>query len=136
MNTPQDTRAYGDGDKSFQTAGGEAGLKQLADDFYQAMRTLPEAKHILSMHEEDLAISSDKLYRFLCGWLGGPKLYREKYGSIAIPKAHAHLDIGIEERDAWLGCMKEALKDKDYPQDFKEYLLEALMFPANRCRNR
>lgn len=136
MNTPQDSRAYGDGDKSFQTAGGEAGLKQLADDFYIAMQTLPQAAHILGMHDKDLTTSSDKLYRFLCGWLGGPKLYREKYGSIAIPKAHAHLDIGIEERDAWLACMAEALKDKAYPEDFKAYLMEALMFPADRCRNR
>ncbi len=136
QNAAADSRAYGDGDKSFQTAGGEAGIKKLVDAFYHAMETLPQAKHILEMHDDDLTESNDKLFRFLCGWLGGPKLFREKYGSIAIPRAHEHLDIGIEERDAWLACMEEALKYQSYPEDFKAYLLEALMFPANRCRNR
>jgi len=41
MNKPEDNRAYGEGDKSFLTAGGETGLKKLADDFYQAMQTMP-----------------------------------------------------------------------------------------------
>jgi len=136
MSDTQSKRAYGDGDTSFQTAGGEAGIKTLVDAFYHAMATLPQAQHIRQMHDDDLTESNDKLFRFLCGWLGGPKLYREKYGSIAIPRAHAHLDIGIEERDAWLACMAEALKTQDYPEDFKAYLMEALMFPADRCRNR
>ncbi|WP_028304241.1 group II truncated hemoglobin [Oceanospirillum maris] len=136
MSDTQNKRAYGDGDASFQTAGGEAGIKTLVDAFYHAMATLPQAQHIRQMHDDDLTESNDKLFRFLCGWLGGPKLYREKYGSIAIPRAHAHLDIGLEERDAWLACMAEALKTQDYPEDFKAYLMEALMFPADRCRNR
>jgi hemoglobin len=136
MSDTQNKRAYGDGDASFQTAGGEAGIKTLVDAFYHAMATLPQAQHIRQMHDDDLTESNDKLFRFLCGWLGGPKLYREKYGSIAIPRAHAHLDIGLEERDAWLACMAEALKTQDYPEDFKAYLMKALMFPADRCRNR
>lgn len=136
QNTEADTRAYGDGDKSFQSAGGEAGIKKLVDAFYRAMDNLPEAQRIREMHDHDLTLSADKLYRFLCGWLGGPKLFREKYGSIAIPRAHAHLDIGIAERDAWMLCMQEALKEQDYPEDFKAYLLTQLFRPAEFCRTR
>ncbi|ASP40054.1 globin [Bacterioplanes sanyensis] len=128
--------AYGDGDSSFQTAGGEAGLRCLVDAFYDAMETLPQARTIRDMHPQDLTESRDELTLFLCGWLGGPKLFREKYGAIRIPVAHRHLDIGPQERDAWLLCMKVAADEQPWPQDFKDYLLEQLYVPAERSRNR
>lgn len=128
-------RQYGEGDASFQAAGGEAGIRQLVNDFYDAMQSLPEARRILALHPEDLTPSRDKLYRFLCGWLGGPKLYREKYGPIIIPAAHRHLPIGTEERDTWLLCMRKALEKQPYTDGFKSYLLAQLAVPAERCRN-
>lgn len=127
---------YGEGDTSFQAAGGFEGLQQLSQAFYQAMETLPDAARIRAMHQQDLTESIDKLARFLCGWLGGPKLYRETYGPIRIPAAHAHLDIGISERDAWLKCMEVALESQPYQDDFKQYLLEQLFVPAERSRTR
>ena len=132
----QEVRTYGDGDSSYLAAGGEAGLRRLVDDFYDAMAHLPEAKRIRDMHSKDLTGSRDKLARFLCGWLGGPKRYQEKYGTIRIPKAHNHLDIGLEERDAWLRCMEEALKTQPYALSFKTYLMAQLFVPADRSRNR
>jgi hemoglobin len=126
--------AYGDGDTSFQAAGGEAGLRRLVDDFYDIMETRPQAATILAMHPADLAVSRDKLARFLCGWLGGPHRYNEKYGRITIPGAHSHLDIGAAERDAWLGCMREAIARQPWEADFKDYLLRALAVPAERVR--
>ena len=139
MSSPESDKkvsVYGEGDSSFQAAGGEEGLRCLVDGFYDAMEILPEAKHIRDMHPKELTESRDKLARFLCGWLGGPKRYNEKYGSIRIPKAHSHLDIGVEERDAWLCCMKEALKTQPYDESFKTYLMEQLFVPADRSRNR
>ena len=127
---------YGMGDASYRAAGGEAGIRKLVDDFYDAMDRLPEASIIRAMHPEDLTPSRDKLARFLCGWLGGPKLYAEKYGSINIPQAHRRFEIGPNERDAWLSCMAEALKDQPYAAGFKKYLLEQLYVPAERSRNR
>ena len=127
---------YGVGDASFQAAGGQEGIQKLVNAFYDAMENLPQAQHIRSMHQDDLTESREKLYRFLCGWLGGPKLYREKYGPIVIPQAHRHLDIGLEERDAWMACMAEALKSQDFAPDFNEYLMTQLMVPAERCRTR
>lgn len=126
---------YGEQNGSFLAAGGEQGLFTLAKDFYAQMETLPEASKIRHMHPDDLTESADKLARFLSGWLGGPKLYREKYGSISIPRAHQHLTISPKEMDAWLLCMQKALEDKDYPQDFKDYLLKQLAVPASRCVN-
>ena len=127
---------YGVEDASFNAAGGEQGIRKLVDAFYRHMDALTEAQRIRDMHSEDLTESTDKLARFLCGWLGGPKLYREKYGTIRIPVAHSHLDIGVAERDAWLLCMQHALDEQDYPEKFKKYLIEQLFVPAERSRTR
>ncbi|MEO1204557.1 MAG: globin, partial [Pseudomonadota bacterium] len=86
----QKDRPYGSGDASFQAAGGEAGIVKLVDDFYARMGTDPRFATIYAMHPDDKVVSRDKLARFLCGWLGGPKLYHEKYGAIGIPRVHAH----------------------------------------------
>lgn len=136
-NEPSSSAAkYGEGDTSFQAAGGEEGIRKLANAFYDAMEQQPEAAVILKMHMTDLDVSRDKLARFLCGWLGGPKLYSEKYGPIQIPKAHGHLDIGTKERDAWLKCMELALAQQPYAEAFKRYMLKELFTPANRSRTR
>ncbi len=126
---------YGQLDTSFLAAGGEQGLVSLAEAFYHQMETLEEAKKIRAMHPEDLTESIYKLARFLSGWLGGPKLYREKYGSISIPRAHQHLAISPKEMDAWLLCMEKALENSNHSDDFKAYLLKQLAVPASRCVN-
>jgi len=129
-------KPYGTDDASFLAAGQFDGIKALVDAFYDAMDSLPEAQTIRAMHPDDLSESRDKLTRFLCGWLGGPKLFSEKYGPIRIPVAHRHLDIGPAERDAWLKCMQVAANAQPYKEDFKEYLLQQLWVPAERSRNR
>ena len=125
---------YGVEDTSFKAAGQYDGIKQMVDDFYDIMSSAPEGAQIVRMHPKDLSISRDKLTRFLCGWTGGPKLYSEKYGSIAIPMAHSHLRIGTPERDAWLFCMKQAIDKQPFADSFKTYLYEQLCVPAERTR--
>ena len=124
--------SYGEGDASYRAAGERAGITKLVDAFYDAMSTLPEAQRIRRMHPHDLTESRDKLARFLCGWLNGPKLYSEKYGPIKLPSAHAHLPVGPAERDAWLACMERALSQQDYAPGFVAYLMRELAKPANR----
>jgi hemoglobin len=123
---------YGFSDNSFKAAGEEAGIRKLVDDFYRLMNELPEAVIIRKMHKDDLTSSRDKLTLFLCGWMGGPKLYHDKYGGINIPRDHAHLAIGEAERDAWLLCMERAIALQNYSSEFGEYLLAQLRIPAER----
>jgi hemoglobin len=126
------TPLYGFSDTSFQAAGGIDGIRQLVDDFYLEMDALPEAATIRKMHKTDLAESRDKLTLFLCGWMGGPSLYHEKYGGINIPRDHAHLPIGEAERDAWLLCMERSIEKQGYSPEFSTYLLQQLRIPAER----
>lgn len=127
---------YGDGDASFQAAGGQVGIRQLVDDFYDLMGSDSRFAPIFAMHPDDNEMSRDKLALFLCGWLGGPKLFREKYGSIGIPRVHAHLPIGVSERDQWLTCMAEAIAKQTFAADFKDYLLRQLAVPAEAVLRR
>lgn len=127
---------YGVGDSTLKAAGGEQGVKQLVDAFYHYMDTLPDAAQVRAMHSSDLTESKAKLTTFLVGWMGGPSRYAEMYGSINIPGAHRHLDIGLAEKDAWLLCMQKALDDQPYEETFKRYVMVQLSFPAEMCRNR
>jgi hemoglobin len=106
----------------------------LVDEFYANMERLPEAQIIRAMHPADLTESRRKLAYFLCGWLGGPKLFQQHYGPISIPGAHKRFPIGYEERDAWLLCMQRALAVQPYSTELKDYLLAALSIPAERVR--
>ena len=127
---------YGKGDASYRAAGGETGIRKLVDAFFDRMGTDTRFATIYSMHPEDIDVSRDKLARFLCGWLGGPKLYNEKYGAIGIPRVHAHLAIGLTERDQWLTCMNESVNLQPYAANFKTYLMEQLFVPAEAVRRR
>ena len=129
-------KSYGTGDASFQAAGGESGLRQLVDMFFDRMGTDQRFATIYALHPDDKEVSRDKLARFLCGWLGGPKLYNEKHGAIGIPRVHAHLKIATPERDQWLTCMTEAVAERPFAPDFRKYLMEQLYVPAEAVRRR
>ena len=134
MQIDLQNHGFGQGDASFQAAGGVDGVTDLVTRFYRVMDTAPEAAHIRSMHPVNLTVTADKLALFLCGWLGGPRLFDAKYGAISIPGVHKHLVIHETERDAWLFCMNKALEEVDYTDDFKQYLMTALSVPAERVR--
>ena len=87
---------YGHGDATFRAAGGEQGIRQLVDSFYDIMSEKPQYERIFRWHP-DPHEARDKLARFLCGWMGGPRRYHEKYGAISIPKVHAHLAVTLDD---------------------------------------
>lgn len=128
------TLKYGEGDHSYQTAGQLEGITRLVDKFYDNMDRFEEAQTIRSMHPDDLTESRKKLAYFLSGWLGGPKLYSQHYKPIGIPTVHKHLNVGEEEAEAWLHCMKEAIAEQPYEEDFRVYLITQLRVPAGRIQ--
>lgn len=127
---------YGVDDASYLAAGKEPGIRKLVNDFFDRMGSDPRFKVIWEMHPQDKQVSRDKLARFLCGWLGGPKLFHEKYGGISIPRVHEHLAIATPERDQWLTCMRESVDEQPFDAQFKAYLMEQLFVPAEGVRRR
>lgn len=123
---------FGEGDASFQAAGRYDGIRQLVDDFYQIMDSSEGATVVRRLYPDDLSEARDKLTCFLCGWLGGPRLYRERYGQISIPAFHARWAVDETARDIWLSCMADAIERQDWSEAFKEYLMTQLRVPADR----
>ena len=125
---------YGHGDSTYRAADGQAGIRKLVDSFFDLMGSDPRYRVIFDWHPQNKEEARDKLALFLCGWMGGPKPFVEKYGPIRIPQAHQHLSITALERDLWLECMGHALQRQDYPAALKDYLLRQLYIPAERIR--
>ena len=124
----------GDGMDAYRAAGELAGITSLVDAFYSNMDTFPEARVIRNMHPEDLTEARKKLTYFLCGVLGGPRLYIDHYGGINLPDFHRQFPIGPDERNAWMLCMQHAIAVQPYKASFEEYLLARLWIPAERIR--
>ena len=125
---------YDNGMNAYQAAGELAGITSLVDVFYSNMDTFPEARVIRTMHPDDLTESRKKLTYFLCGVLGGPRLYIDHYGGINLPDFHRQFPIGTGERDAWMFCMQQAIAVQPYEASFKEFLVARLSIPAERIR--
>jgi len=123
---------YGTADGSFLAADEEAGIRELVSDFYRIMHADERYSRLSDMHKSDIQLSIDKLSVFLVGWLGGPKLFREKYYPISIPQAHQHLKVSNTEMEQWLGCMADAIALQGYSESFAEYLNTQLRVPAAR----
>lgn len=127
---------YGTGDATFRAVGGEPGIRQLVEYFYDTMESDHSVRPLRLMHADDLSESREKLAAFLSGWMGGPKRYAEKYGSINIPSAHAHLNIDESHAQQWLHCLNCALDKMDYSDSLKAYLFKQLSFPVSRVVQR
>lgn len=119
---------------SYQALGGLAGITRLVEQFYFLMDTLPEAQALRDMHPQDLRESREKLVAFLSGWMGGPNLYAERYGSLSLPVAHQHLPVDKDTEQQWLVCMRQALAVVNCPEVLSEQLLERFARPAQSIR--
>lgn len=120
---------------AFEMLGGVEGVRTLANCFYDIMSSKPEARRIRDMHPSNLDTTCENFTLFLCGWLGGPPLYKEKYGSLNLTGLHALLKINETERDMWLACMALAIEKQNLEDDFKKRLLERFRVPAEKIRN-
>lgn len=120
----------------YELLGGAQGVRTLVERFYQIMDTLPEAVHIRALHPADLSSSTDKLYKFLSGWLGGPPLYVEEFGHPMLRARHLPFPIETADRDAWLLCMKRALDEVKLEPLARVQLDQAFYKTADHMRNR
>lgn len=119
----------------YEKLGGEKGVRQLVNYFYQVMDSDAEAKTVRDMHAPNLSEAEEKLFLFLSGWLGGPSLYIEKYGHPRLRARHLPFSIGEKERDQWLYCMNKALTKMNIEQPMHDELMQAFFNTADFMRN-
>ena len=120
----------------FVRLGGEGGVRALVDRFYDLMDLEPDYAEIRAMHPGTLDGSRDKLFWFLCGWLGGPDLYVQRHGHPRLRARHLPYAIGIRERDQWMACMIQALHEQQIDETLAERLAESFFGTADWMRNR
>ena len=58
------------------------------------------------------------------------------HGHPMLRARHLPFAIGIAERDAWLGCMKQAMEECELEPELRKWLLQALAGTADWMRNR
>lgn len=137
MATPAEASADGASAATpFERLGGEGGVRALVDRFYDLMDLEPHYAGLRALHPADLSGSRDKLHWFLCGWLGGPDLYVERYGHPRLRARHMPYRIGIAERDQWMACMIQALQENEVDEGLAQRLAEAFFGTADWMRNR
>ena len=120
----------------FQAIGGEEPVRALVDAFYDHMDQDEAFKVIRELHPADLADSREKLYLFLCGWMGGPQYYVQKHGHPRLRMRHAPFPIGEAERDQWLGCMAIAMDECSIDGELRTFLDGRFAHVADFMRNR
>lgn len=120
----------------YERLGGDAGVRALTDRFYDIMDTLPEAQPIRQMHPPDLTGSRQKLYEFLCGWLGGPQLYMQRRGHPRLRARHMPFAVDKAAADQWVLCMDQALMAEGVDPQLRFNLMMSIAKVANHMRNR
>ncbi len=128
--------AAGGKETPFALLGGDAAVRALVDRFYDLMDLEGDFTAIRQLHAADLGHARDKLYMFLCGWLGGPSLYIERYGHPMLRARHLPFAIGTRERDQWLACMNQAMVEQGVAEDLRQRLQQAFFQTADWMRNR
>ncbi|MGK0499114.1 MAG: hemoglobin [Oceanicoccus sp.] len=115
---------------------GEDGIRQLVNAFYEVMDEQPQADTIRQMHTANLELIKEKLFEYLCGWMGGPPMYSDKYGTVCLTDPHKPYPIGPDERDQWLDCMDKALLRVNASEELTSMLQGPIYQIADTVRNR
>ena len=120
---------------AYEWLGGEAQVRALVDRFYDLMDLEPAYAELRALHPSSLDGSRDKLFWFLCGWLGGPDYFVERFGHPRLRARHLPFRIGLRERDQWMDCMRQAMREQTVEPELATRLDEAFMNTADWMRN-
>jgi len=123
-------------DTPFAWIGGEERVKALVERFYDLMDIEPAYAVLRASHGSTLDDARQKLFWFLCGWLGGPDYYQERFGHPRLKMRHMPFSIGIIERDQWLACMDQAMGETGVDAALRARLNTSFFQTADWMRNR
>ncbi len=119
----------------FAWIGGEDKVRALVERFYDLMDLEPRYAALRAAHGSDLVKARQHLFWFLCGWLGGPQHYTERFGHPRLRARHMPFVIGILERDQWLACMDQAMGETGVDDALRTRLRDSFFQTADWMRN-
>ena len=120
----------------FEWLGGEPAVHALVERFYDLMDLEPGYTAVRATHGSTLQDARAKLFWFLCGWLGGPDHFVERFGHPRLRMRHLPFSIGIRERDEWLACMDQAMRETGVDEALRQRLNDSFFQTADFMRNR
>lgn len=121
----------------YERLGGETGVRQLVEVFYDIVEFEPAGQELNILHLRGHGVAHSRLeqFNFLSGFLGGPKLYAEKSGHSNVRKMHEHVEITPSARRAWLNCMDMAFNRCGVAEDTKADIMEHFRTVAHMLEN-
>ncbi len=119
----------------FEWIGGEPAIQRLVDRFYDLMDLEPGYAELRAAHGSELDNARQKLFWFLCGWMGGPDHYQSRFGHPRLKMRHMPFAIGVRERDQWVACMDQAMVETGVPEALRQRLATSFMGTADWMRN-
>jgi hemoglobin len=119
----------------FEWIGGEEKVRALVDRFYDLMDLEPGYRELRAAHGTELQRARDNLFWFLCGWLGGPQHYTDRFGHPRLRMRHMPFKIGILERDQWVACMDQAMGEVGLDEKLRSRLRDSFLQTADWMRN-
>jgi hemoglobin len=122
-------------DTAFEWIGGEAKVQELVTRFYDLMDLEPAYAELRAVHGARLDEARQKLFWFLCGWLGGPQHYAERFGHPRLKQRHMPFKVDMVGRDQWLACMDQAMFETGVPEALRAKLKPSFLQTADWMRN-
>lgn len=119
----------------FEQLGGEAGVQALVTRFYDLMELEAAYTALRAAHGPTLDSARQKLFWYLCGWLGGPNHYIDRFGHPRLRARHLPFAIGQRERDEWVACMQQAMRETHAPPALQAALHQRFFELADWLRN-
>ena len=101
----------------------------------------PAYSALRAAHAGPLDNARQRLFWFLCGWLGGPQHYTERFGHPMLRMRHMPQQtgggpIGVRERDQWLACMDQAMAETGVNESLRARLNNSFFQTADWMRNK
>jgi hemoglobin len=94
----------------YERAGGEAFFDGLTTRFYAAVAIDPVLRPLYPEDPAPFEAARQHLKLFLIQHWGGPPVYRAERGEARLERRHRRFQIGVEERNAWVRHMTDAVK--------------------------
>jgi len=117
----------------YERAGGEAGMRRLAEAFYRRVFADPVMLPLFPNLEDDHV---GRMALWMAEHFGGPREHSRQRGGFSTTVAvHAVLDISDEQREHWIQHMLAACKEVAFPESVMEHFRPFIYFGAQAAQH-